>query len=325
MQIFYYSGTEHRVKHDICFSLISVPLWLKIFSTCSEFQLPTWRCQSMLLLIVRTRLLTIDELRRRPAPCRVLRLLMAAFALTSLAFANQADAQVVPPYGQFQPLNQNLPPGLAGQWASIAGKGSGNWSQPVKIIVDGEGDVTVYHGRPVQEATHKSPAQLGVGVGHLYRLRVSNMPDLPGVEIYPTIEIIDRLHPPAGKKHDFPIPVYIDRDDIESALNGNLVTRVVYIEQPQLAAPFALDESTRVRTLLPAQNVLEQADRYGRPAVIVRIGGRLPSIQGEHPAFYGTGGMVSGSRPSEPPSDTPAAVQPAELNSSVPSNGSTPE
>ncbi|NQV24609.1 MAG: hypothetical protein HQ518_09600 [Rhodopirellula sp.] len=258
---------------------------------------------------------------------RTQRLMMLVLVLaSSLLSSERAEAQIVPQYGQFQPLNQNLSPGLAGQWAVMAGKGSGHWSQPIQITLDGGGDVTVYHGRPVQETTHRSPAQLGVSLGHLYRLRVSNMPDLPGVEIYPTIEIIDRLHPPAGKKHDFPIPVYIDRDDIDSAINGNLVTRVVYIEQPQLAAPFALDDSTRVRTLLPAQNVLEQADRYGRPAVIVRIGGRLPSLHGESAAFYGTGGFISHStpRPVDQKQNQPDPHTP--LTSSVSQNGrSTPE
>ena len=238
---------------------------------------------------------------------RTKRLVMLVLVLaSSLMLASQAEAQVVPPYGQFQPLNQNLSPGLAGQWASL----------------DGEGDVSVFHSRPVQETTPQaSPIQLGVSVGHLYRLRISNMPGLPGVEVYPTIEIIDRLHPPAGKKHDFPIPVQIASDDIESAINGKLVTRVVYVEQPQLAAPFELDDSTRVRTLLPAQNVLQQADRYGRPVVIVRIGGRMPSVQGEPPGFYGTGGFISNSvpRPADPEQDDPAAQAP--LTSSVPQNG----
>lgn len=254
-------------------------------------------------------------------PVRTQRLLMLVLVLaSSLLSTDRANAQVVPPYGQFQPLNQNLTPGTAGHWAALAGKGGSHWSQPLKITLDGGGDVTVYHSRPIRETTHKSPAQLGVRVGHLYRLKVSNMPDLPGIEIYPTIEIIDRLHPPAGKKHDFPIPVYIDRDDIDSAISGNLVTRVVYIEQPQLAAPFALDSSTRVRTLLPAQNVLAQADRYGRPAVIVRVGGRLPAVHGESAAFYGTGGPITASRPTVQP-----AAQPVELKSSVPQNGSTTE
>lgn len=148
------------------------------------------------------------------------------------------------------------------------------------------------------------------------------MPDLPGVEVYPTIEILDRLHPPAGRKHDFPIPIHLDQDDIESALKGNLITRVVYIEQPQLAAPFELDEATRVRTLLPAQNVLEQADRYGRPVVIVRIGGRLPSVHGEPLTFYGTGGFVAESRPAQPVAPAATTTQlPTEVKFSVPGLG----
>lgn len=248
-------------------------------------------------------------------------LVLASFPVT----ASRSMAQVVPQYGQFQPLNQYLTPGTAGHWAMIAGKSSGHWTQPVRIQLDGGGDITVYHSRPTQEVTQSSPAQMGVRVGHLYRLRVSNMPDLPGVEVYPTIEIIDRLHPPAGKKHDFPVPIHIDRDDIEAALNGNLVTRVVYVEQPQLAAPFALDESTRVRTLLPAQNVLEQADRYGRPMVIVRIGGRLPSVHGERPEFFGTGGSISGSQASEPLAPATPVNQSARRNALDTPHGSTAE
>lgn len=252
-----------------------------------------------------------------------LMMLVFAFAIaSSLLVANQAEAQVVPNYGQFQPLSQHLTPGTAGEWAARAGRGSGGWSQPIRIQLDGKGDVTVYHSRPIQETTHRSPAQLGVRVGHLYRLRISNMPELPGVEVFPTIEILDRLHPPIGQKHDFPIPVYLTQDDIELALSGNLVTRVVYVEQPQLAAPFALDDSTRVRTLLPDQNALQQADRYGRPVVIVRIGGRLPSVHGEPAAFYGTGGPVTASQPGpEPVPRTGGQAQPAELNSSVPQGG----
>ena len=75
---------------------------------------------------------------------RTKRLMMLVLVLaSSLLVADRAEAQVVPPYGQFQPLNQYLTPGTAGHWAAIAGKGSGNWSQPVKIHLDGGGDVTV--------------------------------------------------------------------------------------------------------------------------------------------------------------------------------------
>mgnify|MGYP007107478779 CR=1 FL=1 len=77
------------------------------------------------------------------SPVRTQRLLMLVLVLaSSLLLADRANAQVVPPYGQFQPLNQNLTPGTAGQWAALAGKGRGNWSQPLKITLDGGGDVT---------------------------------------------------------------------------------------------------------------------------------------------------------------------------------------
>lgn len=227
-----------------------------------------------------------------------IRILLAAMFLTLLLAPHEAQAQVAPQYGRFQPLNQYLPPGLAAQWAAIGGRTNAAWSQPVKVILDGPGDVSVYYGRPIQEQTFQSPAQFGVPVGHSYRLRISNVPGMPGVELFPTIEIIDRLHPPAGMKHDYPIPVHISQEDLEMALNGNLVTRVVYVEQPQIAAPFTLDDATRSRTLLSSQNVMEQADRYGRPVVILRLGGRVPSAQGELPSFYGTGGPIAVSRPS---------------------------
>lgn len=230
-----------------------------------------------------------------------------------------ADAQVVPPYSRHQPLDQATPPGTAARWANIAGRTSPAWMQPIRIIVDGEAEVSLYHGRPIRPLTVPSPAQMSVMVGHSYRLKVSQMPQLPGVEIFPTIEVIDRLHPPAGKQHQFPIPVYIDRADIELALDGHLVTRVVYLEQPQFAAPFELDEATRTRTTEPTANALSEADRYGRPMLILRLGGRLPDARGEAAAFYGTGGPVAPSRPiarpqpedQSQPEDQPEPAPPA--------------
>jgi len=255
-------------------------------------------------------------------------LVLALAALTGSA--TTIEAQVVPPYRRYQPLNQSTPPGTAARWADLMGRASPTWTQPIRIIVDGEAEVTIYNSRPLRPLTAPSPLQLGVMVGHSYRLRISQMPQLPGAEIYPTIEVIDRLHPPAGQKHNFPIPVYIDRSDIVLAMNGNLVTRVVYLEQPQIAAPFELDEATRARDVDPSANALSEADRYGRPMLILRLGGRLPNPLGEPPAFFGTGGPISESRPGprpQPaanPNSQPTAVEPNSVpaNPALPSEGS---
>lgn len=230
------------------------------------------------------------------APVRGRRSFLLAAVSSILLNAVVSEAQVVPDYEHDQPLNQQSSPGLAARWAAQRGIASPHWSQPVRVILDGEGTVTVYHSRPVVAVAQPTPAQFGVTVGHSYRLKISNIPELPGVELFPTIEIIDRLHPPAGMADEFPVPIHISNSDIELALSGNLVTRVVYLEQPQFAAPYELDESTRVRQLLPTENPIAQADRFGRPMVIVRLGGRMPSVLGEPVTFWGSGGGVFESR-----------------------------
>ena len=38
----------------------------------------------------------------------------------------------------------------------------------------------------------------GLLIGNVYRFRITNIPRAEGVEIYPTIELIDRIYPPPG-------------------------------------------------------------------------------------------------------------------------------
>ena len=82
---------------------------------------------------------------------------------------------------------------------------------------------------------------------------------------------------PEGRAADYPIPVVLTEADIREAIDGRMVTRVVYLEQPQLAA--MLDPLRREipQSVNPADNALQEADRLGRPMIIVRIGGRTPS------------------------------------------------
>lgn len=215
--------------------------------------------------------------------------------------SSPAQAQVLPKYDGFQPLSQISPTGLAARFAEVAGKTG--YMQPVRVVVDTGTRVSLfrpapgYAAIPVEEVQLGELAQAGLMVGHMYRMKLVNIPDKPGIEIFPTIELIDRLHPPAGQRDNFPVPVNILNDDIELALAGNLVTRVVYVEQPQIAAPFELDRATVTQNLLKTENAITEADRRGRPIAIVRIGGRLPATHGEHPSFYGSGGPIMASTP----------------------------
>jgi hypothetical protein len=237
-------------------------------------------------------------------------ILHAALAvLVTAASGPLAHSQIVPEYQGHSPVSQWHSPGTAARMVIAAGRANATWYQPTRIILDGGGDVTVFHSRPASPYKQASPAQFGTLVGQMYRMKLENMPGLPGVEVYPTVEVLDRLHPPRGQKHNFPVEIHIDRDDVDLALSGNLVTKVVYLEQPNLAAPFELDEATRTRSLDKMDNALTEADRFGRPMAIIRIGGRVPSAHSEPQTFWGSGAPVAISKPLLVPDDSqPQAV-----------------
>lgn len=132
-----------------------------------------------------------------------------------------------------------------------------------------------------------APVVTGMLVGATYRFRVTNIPFQPGQELYPTIEIIDKVFTPAGREHRFPIPVVLTDDDLRLALNGALVTRVIYLEDAEIAEPTAVPVGTQtVFEVPPTDNALQVADRLGRPVAILRIGSRVPnSLQGDLSGF----------------------------------------
>ena len=202
--------------------------------------------------------------------------------LSSTAVGQQSD--------YFQPLNEKMMPGFAADALARVRQYDPLWLQPVCVELPTAGTVSVYSATPEPNAMLAAPARFSVNAGHIYRLRIADMPEFPGVEVYPSIEILDRMHPPDGRAADYPIPVVLTEADIREAIDGHMVTRVVYLEQPQLAA--MLDPLRREipQSVNPADNALQEADRLGRPMIIVRIGGRTPSGDYMPYMYYGSGG-----------------------------------
>jgi hypothetical protein len=129
------------------------------------------------------------------------------------------------------------------------------------------------------EPPQAAPMKVGMMIGQVYRLRVTNIPFRPGQEIYPTIELINRLYPPPGRETRFPIPIQITREELEMALRGQYIVRVVYLEDPKAALPQQQDpERQRYFDVGPGDDPLHTADRLGRPMAIVRLGSRTPDI-----------------------------------------------
>jgi hypothetical protein len=138
--------------------------------------------------------------------------------------------------------------------------------------------------------TLEAPVKVGMIVGAVYRFRVTGIPFRPGEELYPTLEVIDRIDAPQGREHRFPIPVVLEESDLRQALEGALVTRVIYLEDGENANPMAVKPGQQmVLDVGPMDNALKAADQLGRPVAILRIGSRVPAtLQGDLTEFlYG--------------------------------------
>ena len=146
---------------------------------------------------------------------------------------------------------------------------------------------------------------------------MTDVPELPGETLFPSVELVDRLHPPLGLASAFPLPISVTRREAELAAEGVLVTKVVYLEDP-LTAPITDFVGPLRRTDLPPNaDALTDADARGRVIAIVRLGGRTPEGGAIEPAFYGTGGPVLPAPPADanlpavPPVSAPLNVTPA--------------
>ena len=198
-------------------------------------------------------------------------------------------------------LNPQTSPGTVGEWSATAdpyGATEAAYFQPFRIVLPEQGRITLCTGSSQDKITVDSPAQVGLLVGRTYWFQISHMPEFPGLELFPSVEVLDRLHPPSGLAEKFPVPIEFTQDEIDLALQGSLVTRVIYLEQPQLAAPMSSSpgQALPARTVPAHVNLLAEADRLGRPMAIVRLGGRIPIAGEDNFSSFGLPAPISNPR-----------------------------
>ena len=131
----------------------------------------------------------------------------------------------------------------------------------------------------------------GLQLGSVYRFRIDQIPAYPDVELYPTVELLGVLNPPAGRQWDFPVEFEIPAEDLALAARGSFVTRVVFVENSANAMNVDASESNRELVLDVPQTVdpVVAASTRGRPLAIIRIGARAPLADPaqDDPFFFG--------------------------------------
>ena len=176
-------------------------------------------------------------------------------------------------------IRGDLPPGEAAHFYQQANPSLIGHKQAVQLVAPK--DTTIEVGDAASSFGQARAGQMTVamGIGYVYRFKLSNLPqpDALGKTLYPSIEVIGKLSPPPGLENDFPIQAVVTRDDIDLALEGRMVTRVIYLEDPRGTLPHLHTEREQPSMDVPrGQDPLRAAEQMGRPMAILRMGSRVP-------------------------------------------------
>ncbi|MCS7167751.1 MAG: hypothetical protein RMI91_10695 [Gemmatales bacterium] len=130
-------------------------------------------------------------------------------------------------------------------------------------------------GRPILVPyTLDIPGRYNFIQGAIYRIKLYNIPGRPGLELYPTLEVV----PSNPKTEAFlahnAIPVEFTDEDFDQVLNGNFITKVIYLPDPRFQGPLGAgpEELTSTR-LEPGQDPIAEAYKRGHILLVVRMGG----------------------------------------------------
>jgi hypothetical protein len=175
-----------------------------------------------------------------------------------------------------------MPPGAIGSQQLQRGGPLPGFFQPVEIKAP-PGALVALAADGQFGPSRALPLRVGLLIGPVYRLRVTNIPLNLGAEVFPTIEMIDRTYAPVDQQRRFAIPIELAEEDLRLALEGKFVTRVIYLEDLPRALPVReAGQPQQWFEIAPGQDPLAVADALGRPVAILRLGGRLPD-QGAEP------------------------------------------
>jgi hypothetical protein len=139
-----------------------------------------------------------------------------------------------------------LPPELAPGTAVVAPDAVAAGVAPPGIaVLDPDVQVVRFQGPPGLAvevlAPAPTPVSIGDGGGIItvglkrgvgYRLRLTNIPERPGIELFPVIEVVGHLHRPEGiDPGKYPIRVVFNQDDLDDTVDhARLVTKVIYLD-----------------------------------------------------------------------------------------------
>jgi hypothetical protein len=147
-----------------------------------------------------------------------------------------------------------------------------------------------------------APGRYNFPQGAVYRLKLTNIPGRPGVELYPTLEIGPATPRTEAYLDHNAIPVQFTEEDFDQILSGNFVTKVIYLPDAEFQELALAGVETLVSTRLdPGVDPIIEADRRGAILAITRVGNKdLEIPQAEAVEGGGDMAMAAGYMPGAP-------------------------
>jgi hypothetical protein len=119
----------------------------------------------------------------------------------------------------------------------------------------------------------EAPARYNFIQAAIYRLKLSDIPNRPGVELYPTLEVVPANPKTATFLAHAAVPVSFTEDDFEQVAAGNFVVKVIYLPDPKFQDLAATGPYEVVSSRLePGVDPIHEAQRRGCILVVVRLG-----------------------------------------------------
>ena len=148
-----------------------------------------------------------------------------------------------------------------------------------KVLIPSECRVTFYSAG---SRSHRFNGAVTVGLraSHRYAIAVSD-PNEPRREFYGTIEVLRApLLPPDTKPGESPVPLRFSSDDLQALISGQMVTKIVVLEDPEIALPTpAVTDEPQIHEATLDEDAIDLAKRLGHMVLMVRMGNRIPTAQ----------------------------------------------
>ena len=119
----------------------------------------------------------------------------------------------------------------------------------------------------------EAPGRYNFPQAAVYRLKLSNIEGRPGLEVYPTMEVVPCNPKTEAFLAHSAVPVEFTNEDFKQIAEGNYVVKVIYLPDPQYqdAAGTGTDEILSTR-LEPGADPIQEALRRGSILLVIRMG-----------------------------------------------------